>query len=385
VAGLTIGAVNKALLRIDLVVAVLLSAFGVVLVSGLVHGNTKHSGPAAAVMVLLMTLPVAWRRRAPVAVAVVLAAGAVLNPLIIGDMIRCGPALPALLLCAYAVGRHPERLGWPAVTAALACLLLSATVQCFTDPNLDGAVMVVMAPLIVGLYWVGLVVRSRTNLAGELEQRNEELRQQRQRRAELAVQADRARIAEGLDASLKAQIVEMGAAAANGRHALHGTDNTADAGQAFAAIQLQGRETLAHMRQVVGTLLQPEPASMSPQPSLSQLDGLLSRAGSADVSLHVTGVPKALPSGLELSAYRTLEHLLDAYGKTPVHHIDVEVDFAADALTLKVSGPVPPVVDMQAALASAQTRIDLLQGSLSSGCPRDRWETLVVLPLQEGA
>jgi hypothetical protein len=108
----------------------------VILVSGAVHGNTKHVGAAASVMVLLMTLPVVWRRRAPVVVAAVLAVGAVLNPLLIGDMIRCGPALPALLFCAYAVGRRLDRLSRAAAGAALACLLLSATVQCFTDPNL---------------------------------------------------------------------------------------------------------------------------------------------------------------------------------------------------------------------------------------------------------
>src|ERR1700722_14936253 len=84
--------VNKLWLRIDLAVGILLSVFGVYLVSGLDHHNARHAGAAAAAMVLLMTLPVAWRRQAPVAVSAVLAAGAVLNPVDIGHMIRCGPA-----------------------------------------------------------------------------------------------------------------------------------------------------------------------------------------------------------------------------------------------------------------------------------------------------
>jgi signal transduction histidine kinase len=378
--------VNRVWLRIDLAVGILLSVFGVYLVSGLDHDNTRHAGVAAAAMVLLMTLPVAWRRRAPVAVSAVLAAGAVLNPVVIGRMIRCGPALPALLLCAYSVGRHPSGLRWFAAASALGFLLLSAVVQCFTDPNLEGVVLIVLVPMILGLYGVGRLVRSRTELADQLEVRNEQLRLQRARRAELAVEADRARIAEGLDAGLNAQIVEMQAAATSGLHAL-AEDGVAshEAQQAFVSIQQQGRETLGNMRRVVGTLLQSDTPSKSPQPSLSQLDGLLASGGAADIRLHVTGVPKTLPSGLELSAYRTLEHLLDAYGDTPGQRIDVNVDFATEALSLRVSGPVPATIDQQAAIASAQARLDVHHGSLSSDCRGDTWQALVTLPLPGGA
>lgn len=363
---------------LDVAVGVALSAFGVVLVSGAVSGNTKHSGAAASVMVLLMTLPVVWRRSAPVAVAAVLAAGAILNPLLIGDMIRCGPSLPALLLCAYSAGRKTDRLSWVATGLALACLLLSATVQSLTDPNLDGAVMVAMTPMILGLYLAGSLVRTRTDLAAELEQRNEQLRQQRARRADLAVQADRARIAEGLDATLKAQITEMEVAAESGRQALDEDQSTNSALAAFGVIQRRGRQTLTNMRQVVGTLLDPDP--VEPQPSLSQLDRLLKRAGSADVHLHVSSQPRPLPAGVELTVYRTLEHLLDAYADVPGLRVDVDVDFAAEALSLTVRGPVPDAVDLQAALAAAQARIAVHHGSLTSDCLAGQWEATARLP-----
>lgn len=371
--------------RIDVISAAGLSLFGIFLVSGLDPGNTRHTGALAAALVLLMTAPVAWRRQAPVGAAVVLGAGAVLNPLVVGRMIRCGPALPALLLCAYAIGRYQERFSRLAAVAGLGCLLGSATVQCLTDPNLQAVVMVVLAPMILGLYAVGLLVASRTRLTAELERRNDELRRQRARRAELAVAADRERIAQGLDAGLSAEIVRMGAAAATGRRALAEPATAPAALDAFASIQQQGRETLTWMRRVVGTLLDPEPPAVSPQPSLSQLDALLARAGSADVRLHVTGVPKALPSGLELSAYRTLEHLLDAYRENPGQRVDIDVDFAAEALGMRTRGPVPQAVERNAALASARARVELHQGSISSACRGDRWETSVNLPLHDGA
>ena len=372
-------AVSKLGAVLDVAIGVALAAYGVYLVSGAVSNNTRHAGAFAGVMVLLMTLPVVWRRRAPLGVAAVLALGAVLNPLIVGDMIRCGPALPALLLCAYSVGRKPARLGRAATGLALGCLLLAATVQCFTDPHLNAGVMVPLAPMIVGLYWVGGLVKSRIGLAAELEERNEQLRQQRARRVELAVQADRARIAEGLDASLNAQITEMGAAAAFGRHALADEQSERGAREAFGVIQQRGRETLTHLRHVVGTLLEPDP--IEPQPSLAQLDRLLERAGPADIHLHVTGQPRVLPAGVELSVYRTLEHLLDAYADVAGSRIDVEVDFATEALGLTVRGPAPETVGLQAALAAAQARIDLHHGSLSSDCLAGRWEATAWMPV----
>lgn len=371
--------------RIDVMSAVGLSVFAVILVSGLVPGNTRHAGALAATLVLLMTLPVAWRRKAPVGVAAVLALGAVLNLLVVGRMVRCGPALPALLLSAYAIGRYQDRIRGLATIAGLACLLGSATVQCLTDPNLQADVMVALTPMILGLYGVGRLVESRIRLTAELERRNDELRRQRARRAELAVEAERERIAESIEVGLSAEIVRMGAAAASGHQALQEPAATSAALNAFASIQQQGRETLTRMRRVVGTLLDPEPPTVTPQPSLSQLDALLAKAGTADVHLHVTGAPKTLSSGLELSAYRTLEHLLHAYREDPGQRIDIEVDFASEALSIRTKGPVPPAVDRNAALASARARVELHRGSISSACLGGRWETSVNLPLQDGA
>jgi hypothetical protein len=229
--------VSKFWQLIDVMSAVGLSVFGIFLMSGLDRGNTRHAGALAATLVLLMTLPVAWRRQAPVTVAAVLAGGAVVNLLIVGRMIRCGPALPALLLSAYAIGRYQDRIGRLATIGGLGCLLGSATVQCLTDPNLQADVMVALVPMILGLYGVGRLVESRTRLTTELQRRNDELGRQRARRAELAVEADRERIAQGLGAGLGAEIVQMGAAAAAGRRALQEPAAMTVASDAFASIQ----------------------------------------------------------------------------------------------------------------------------------------------------
>jgi hypothetical protein len=374
---------RRVLAGVDWLVALALTAFGVWLVSGADQANPKHTGAAAAAAVLTMTLPVAWRRRAPIAVAVVLGVGGVLNPVVIGTMIRCGPGLPALLLGAYGVGRFPAQRNRRIEWTALAFLLASAVAQCLTDPRLGAAVLIAMVPLILGLYVVGQLVTSRVEVAAELERRNAELVAHRTRRAEMAVEVERERIARGLDEGLGVQIEEIGAAAVSGRTALADDASPEVVQAAFSTISRRGRATLGNMRRVVGTLLESE--SAAPQPSLSQLDVLLERAGAADVHLHVSGRPRVLPTGVEPSAYRSLEHLLDAYGGDSGRRIDIDVDFAAEALEMCVRGPALTASEMNGALASVRARVELHQGSLMSSCPDGMWVINMRLPVEANA
>ena len=62
------------------------------------------------------------------------------------------------------------------------------------------------------------------------------------------------------------------------------------------------------------------------------------RAKGAGARLTVEGSPRALPAGVELSAYRVVEHLLDAVQDAP--DVEVGVRFADDALELRVTGPL---------------------------------------------
>ena len=92
----------------DVALAAFLSLYAIVLVSGLSGIANPHSGAAAAVAVLAMTVPVAWERRAPAAAAAAVAVGAAANELVIGPMIRCGPGLPAVFVIAFFAGTRLE-------------------------------------------------------------------------------------------------------------------------------------------------------------------------------------------------------------------------------------------------------------------------------------
>jgi len=196
----------------------------------------------------------------------------------------------------------------------------------------------------------------------------------------LAVDADRARIGGDLDTFLRDRVADIATTAAAGQATLDSDPDQAQ--EAFVSIQSTGRETLTHMREVVANLRDQAPTE--PQPVLAQIDRLLSQANLDDAGLEVTGDPRMLPPGLDLSSYRIVEHLLLTLERQPTARITIEVAFGPDSLQLKVVGPRARQGDARAALAAASERAAVHGGTLRSTNSAGRRETIVLLPLTAG-
>ncbi len=97
--------------------------------------------------------------------------------------------------------------------------------------------------------------------------------------------------------------------------------------------------------------------------------------------LHVDGDQRDLPTGLELSGYRIVEHLLATLQDAPDVHVDVTLSFAEDALEITVAGPPRDGVDSQTALAGAREWVSLHGGRLRAEAHAGRSQTIVRLPL----
>ena len=362
---------------LDIAAAVILSAYAVALTSGVAHTSHPHGGVAASIGVLAMTLPVAWCRRWPLAAAGVLAAAAVLNGVLFGPMVRCGAALPAVFLVAFATGVRCDR------ARSAAGLLLcagAAAAEGLYDPQIGARGLVVVLPVLIAFFAAGRLVRARTETAKALRVRSAELRRQREQTARLAVLADRARVTADLEGTLHTQIGGIASTAATGLGALD-TDHAA-ARQALASIERDGRAVLGHLRDVLGSLQEPAPSE--PQPTLARLSELLGRATTADARLTVDGSPRTLPAGLELSGYRIVEHLLLALQDAPDAAVDVRLRFCPDALELHVSGPPAPAADLRAVLAAARERASLHGGSVDSRLADGVCYAMARLPLISG-
>jgi signal transduction histidine kinase len=140
-----------------------------------------------------------------------------------------------------------------------------------------------------------------------------------------------------------------------------------------------GREALANLRELLGVLRSnQQPAELSPQPTLADLDRLLdqSRALGISVRRHDHGEPRALGSTVERTAYRVVQEAL-----TNVHkhardaHTDVHVRFLNGALQVEVlnrgsadgPGAEQALPGAGWGLAGLRERVELLGGSLEAG------------------
>jgi signal transduction histidine kinase len=360
----------------DIALATLLSVFAIVIVThGQSGGHRLDAGWTGALAVLLMTLPVAFARRRPLVVAAVLVGGALFNWVVIGHYVRCGATLPAIFYMAFVVGsrcRGRDRFIGEGLVIA------SILVQCESDPQIypiSNALLFI--PISLAFLGAGYLLYRRNVIVEALRVRTKELAVLRERNAALAVESDRARIAGDLEGYLHEQVQQIAAAAAAGKESLASQPNRA--GDAFVAIQGTGRETLAHMREVIGSLQDEAPAG--PQPVLAQLDRLLAQSEDVDVHFQVSGDPRVLSPGLELSGYRIVEHLLGTLDMDPAAEASVDVVFGTDVLELKVVGPSVRESSARPALAAATERASLHGGTVRSAMRGGLRETLVFLPL----
>jgi hypothetical protein len=364
--------------RSDVAVVVVLAALGVYLMVENINGYgvdiriDSHSWLLLPVW-LAAVLPLLWWRRNPLAVALVVTVVIAVHVLAFGWVGRCGSGLPLAWVVAFLVGTRDSvrrSLAGLAVAGGLAGLVLVR--DSAAGPSLIPFVLV----LSVAIWGIGRVARQRTELAEELQARTEELSVLRDRRAEVEVSDDRARMSLELDSLLHDRLGQLSRAASPSSGAMG-----ADAARALmAGIEAESRQTLSEMRDIVGVLRGGEP-SLSPAPSVAHLDALLARNGRSDTRLVVSGSPRALPASVELSAYRIVEHLLGVLGDESASPVEVHVTFEDDALELRVSGPVHRGADVRGAVARARERARLQEGTLNFKVTRGRARAVAQVPL----
>lgn len=367
--------------RGDVAVAAVLSAAGMGLMAVNIaedgtRGPDEHSAvlfdgllgvhPVAIPLFLLVTVPLLWRRVSPLTALGAAIAGLLVNLGVVGsDFLRCGVLLPTAYLLAFAAG---ARLDGRRAAAGLG-LAVGFTAL---DIGLEfGAVDAVVFSAVTAVMWgTGRVVRSRGRLARELDAQTTELRAARDERARLEVATDRARLSGELDVLLQRRLGELATLADQGRRA-EGDAATAT----LVEIEDKSRRTLEEMRAVVGVLRDDAPTA--PQPALTHLDALLVRAKGAGARMTVAGSPRVLPAGVELSAYRIVEQLLEALEDAP--DVEVRVHFGDDALELRVAGPVRRRA--QPAFERARERARIQRGTLEATFRGGRAEAVVSLPV----
>jgi signal transduction histidine kinase len=364
--------------RLNALLALVLSVFVCVIASGIANAHEPQGGVFVCISALLMTLPVAWRRRFPLQAVAVLAVGAVFNWLVVGQYVRCGAALPALFLCLFSAA---DRLELEPALAAAALGLVSGIAQSQSDPQLKGFAIGAVV-LVALLFGAGRLVRSRQGMVVRLRERTDALRRQREQTSQLAVAADRARVGGELDELLAGRLAGLAATAAAARETVSSEPDAAQS--SLAAIEESGRETLNQMREIVGTLREGQPTG--PQPTLADIDALLERVDARPAPrLTVEGTRVRLPAGVELSAFRIIERLLEPLEAIADARLSVTVRYAPEVLEVHVVATVPSSIDTTASIAAARQWAGLHSGALKTGVRAGVTVTEVRLPLISGS
>ncbi|HEX8857372.1 MAG TPA: hypothetical protein VF752_17390 [Thermoleophilaceae bacterium] len=315
--------------------------------------------------------PILLRRRAPFGAAVALAAGCVISGIPTFDQFRLGVAIPAAMLVLYSLASRRDR--WHAVIGLVLVLagmvFIGLTDVVLTDEGGVGAMVVFSFPLCIGTWVAGRLVRSRDQVAAELVERSHLLERQREQTAQLAVEVERTQLASDLDAAARVRVREMIDLAEVGERSL-ATDH-ARAREAFGRLERMGRDSLNEMRGLLGVLRSDERGTRSPRPTLAQLETLIeeARAGGRAVDLEVAGERRPLPSGVELAAYRALQHALVAVHGADPEPATVQLRYLPSAVVLEVSGLASEGSGAEAALVAARERVTAHGGTFSADTP----------------
>ena len=320
--------------------------------------------------------------------AAVVASASVASAMVVAPTQGPFETFAGLMVMAYSVGVHlPDRRGAAVLATTVATLIGGWLATTLWIANVNAGDWLPIAVWLAAAWAVGRIIRSSARRAGELERLARELANERDARAREAVTVERARIARELHDVVAHKISVMGVQAAAARRVLTGEQPVIR--QALEAIESTGRETIDEMRRMLGVLREhSDEITLTPQPGLGDLDALAERVRAAGlpVEIQIEGVPRALPAGLELSAYRIVqEALTNALKHAGASGANVAVRYLDRAVELEI---LDDGVGVEAAdgtgngLVGMRERVALFGGELAAGRrPEGGWALRARLPV----
>ncbi len=383
-------------LRQDTLIASLLTTASLVGLLVHLHVDLPEGGadpvnapldPLGIVLALLQTVPLVWRRVAPVLVLVVCS---VAMFLFFSFGYLPSFASFGFLLALYSVAAHRERR--VSIPAALwsAFVVLMILFNSWEPLELDA---IFAEGLVVGAVWfIGDGLRTQRSQVSTLEDRATRFEREREEAAQEAVAEERRVIARELHDMVAHNVSVIVAQSAAAQRVL---DHDPKAGRfALRSIEDAGREALVEMRRLLGLLRtdHDRPDVRNPQQGLGDIGTLLSqmRETGVHVSLTVEGTPRPLPGGLDLSAFRIVQEALTNVVKhagSASAAVGIRYDRSTLYLTISDDGSGPRDVDADPLRAryghlGMRERVGLFGGRLRVG-PRlgGGYEVVVSLPL----
>jgi signal transduction histidine kinase len=324
--------------------------------------------PLVAVAASAMTLPLAWRRRAPIAVATVVMATLTVSSLAWDTPDKTVFPIAVVVLTTYSVAAYSELRG--ALIGGAIVLVTSSVLEAGVDGEVGNFFFIAVLELSV---WIaGRAVRSHGSRAAKLADRAVALEREGEARARTAVAEERARIARELHDIVAHSVTTMVVQAGAERRVLD--PGQASTREVLLGIEETGRQALVEMRRLLGMLRKDdEELALAPQPSIAHVDILVDqvRAAGMPVELRVEGKPVPLPPGVDLSAYRIVqEALTNALKHAGPARATVTVRYDKHELRLEIADSGSGTVNGGGGghgLIGMRERVTLFGGKLDAG------------------
>jgi signal transduction histidine kinase len=301
--------------------------------NGLALGELAHHplGVPGSLLIVAQTVPLAVRRRWPAwSLGVVAVAFALFQ---LGGYVD-SPASTSVIVSLYSVGAHAvthrRALAW-AITAGYAVLATVLALRGSPERPIDWLTFYL---LLVVCWGAGGWVRSRA--AAE--------RQRRRQNVELAMAAERARIARELHDVVTHHVTAMVVQADAAQFVL--ADAPDRAADGLTAVSGTGRRALAELRHLLGVLESPkDPRDVGELGSTGTLADLVTQLSSAGhpAELIEKGQPEPMAAGTRLAVYRVVqEGLTNSMKHAPGQPVVAQVRYGDDEITIEVrnDGPV---------------------------------------------
>jgi signal transduction histidine kinase len=260
---------------------------------------------------IAMAAALVWRRNHPTVVFAVIALLAAAQLVLPGHGVVLLPHDAAVLIAMYSVVKYAERLvlGVLAGVAALlgALLLVLRLIAEEIDLGASGFFVYGLVALItIGVWLLGLAMRTRHLYVLSLEERTATAERERDHLARIAVAEERARIARELHDMVAHSLSVMIVHADGATLALDTAPERAR--DALRTVSATGRDAMVEMRQLVEVLRGSDDAVTGPR----ALEGIAEavergRAAGLVIAESVDGAPDGLSAGLQLAVYRIVQ------------------------------------------------------------------------------
>ena len=351
-------------------------------------GVSRGSDALAVAFVLLTMIPLLWRRRAPLTVAVIAVCASLIGS-------TRGYALALTSVGAFVALASAAYLTDRRRTVALGGFTLVALI---TISSIAGGSFIGVQALIVDAsgpllaLFAGDVMRARRVYAERWQARAEEIERLRDADRQRAVAEERVRLARDVHDIVGHYLAGIALQARAGLRRVR--SDPARATDALTEIDHLASDALAETRQAVGIIRSADALSdLRPAPSIADIEELIARVRTPDVRIELRRDQpgRSLPASLQTAAYRIVQEALNNVIKhAGPATAQVTIEQQPDALTVTVRDDGKATANARPdeqgnGLLGMHERAEQVGGTLRAG-PQSSggWRVRATLPLREG-